>query len=188
MLPIQKKGKTKNFTIKPFPHDITLIDGYWTGCDVEVFDQTSVKALLRSCFGLNSKPRQMVKYGENDQLKVTESEYKRRAEWKEKFTKPDENSVNKTVLVGDNLVPDPFSISKSIVLFIEEAFFLNHDLNCLQILNLDDQKIQTDDVWIEFCKLKETFVECYVSYMYLKSKNWVIKSGIKFGGDFCEYE
>ncbi|XP_037710092.1 tRNA-splicing endonuclease subunit Sen2-1 isoform X4 [Drosophila subpulchrella] len=37
-------------------------------------------------------------------------------------------------------------------------------------------------------KLNERFVENLACYLYLKSKNWVIKSGIKFGGDFLIYK
>lgn len=35
MLPIQRKGRARNFAVKPFPHDIGLINGYFTGYDVE---------------------------------------------------------------------------------------------------------------------------------------------------------
>lgn len=148
----------------------------------------SIKSLHASCFGLNPKPRQMVTYSKRDKLKKSsEAEYNRRLEWKEKFNDPAENTVDEMMLVGDSLVPDPYSISQSLVLFLEEAFFLHCNLSCLQICDLDGKVLQTDDIWRKFCKLKETFVECFVSYLYLKSKNWVIKSGIKFGGDFREY-
>lgn len=73
--------------------------------------------------------------------------------------------------------------SSSLVLFPEEAFFLHQFFN-LQVQDLDNQPMHTELLWSSLCKLKETFVECYVSYLYLKSKNWVIKPGLKFAGDY----
>lgn len=188
MLPIQRKRKARNVVVKVFPADNTLVSGYFNGYDVEVFDVTSIKSLHSSCFGLNPKPRQMVTFNKRDKMKKTsEAEFKRRLEWKEKFSDPSDEATNEMLLVGDNLVPDPFNIPHSLVLFLEEAFFLHQNLNCLQILNLDDELMETNAIWTQFCKVKERFVECYASYLYLKSKNWVIKSGLKFGGDFCKY-
>lgn len=74
--------------------------------------------------------------------------------------------------------------SHSLVLFPEEALFLHQHVNSLEIRDLDDKPIQTERLWKIFFNLKESFVECYIAYLYLKSKNWVIKSGIKFGGDY----
>lgn len=78
-------------------------------------------------------------------------------------------------------------VFESVVLFLEEAFFLHHQIKCLEIRDIDDKIIPTGDLWKRFCNLKELFIDSYVSYLYLKSKNWVIKPGIKFGGDFCEF-
>jgi hypothetical protein len=167
MLPIQKKSRAKFFNVKPFPSDITAV-GVFTGLDVEVFDKTSVKALYEAgCYGLNPKPRQALK---NREGTVTDAATRREEEWREMF--------------GDN---ESFSIPKSSVLFLEETFFLHHTIKCVEVQDIDENKMTTEDIWMRFCRLKEKFVESFVAYLYLKSKNWVIKPGMKFGGDFREF-
>jgi tRNA intron endonuclease, N-terminal domain len=175
MLPIQKKSRVKVFNVKPFPSEITAI-GYFTGLDVEIFDEASIKTIYESgCYGLNPKPRQALKH-KKQQNPATEVELRREEEWRGMFGDP----------ATDETPPIPFNIPQSLVLFLEEAFFLQHTINCLEIRDLDDRPIPTEELWTTFCSLKETFVECFVAYLYLKSKNWLIKSGMKFGGEFCK--
>lgn len=76
------------------------------------------------------------------------------------------------------------SDSESLVLFPEEALFLHHSLRCLRIFNLNDKVLDTIELCQIFLRLKPRFVELYVAYVYLRSKNWVVKCGLKFGGDF----
>lgn len=182
MLPIKRKGRARNFNVKPFPTDTRAV-AYFTGLDFEVFDDSSIKAIYESgCYGINPKPRQTVMFNKQQKMKtISEAEYKRRLEWKEKFG---EGSSEEMILVGEQVLPDPFNIPQSLVLFLEEAFFLHHTIDCLEIRDLDDNQISTEDLWSKLCTLKEKFVESYIAYLYLKSKNWVIKSGMKFGGDF----
>lgn len=188
MQQIKRKGRARCFTVKPFPTDIAVV-AYFTGLDVEVFDERSIKSLYESgCYGLNPKPRQVMSFNQQQKMKcMTEVEYNRRLEWREKFgNSQDEESAEK-VLVGDKALPDPFCLPHSLVLFLEEAFFLHHTIKCLEIRDLDDRPMATEELWGNLCKLKETFVETFVAFLYLKSKNWVLKSGIKFGGDFREF-
>lgn len=188
MLPIKRKGRYRNVDIKPFPTDIVAI-AYFTGLDFEVFDEASIQAIHEcGCYGLNPKPRQAVKFNRQEKMKtITEGEHKRRIEWKEKFGEELEDSEStEMVHVEDQVAQNPFEITQSLVLFVEEAFFLHHTIKCLDVRDLDDNRISTEELWSKLCKLKETFVETFVAYLYLKSKNWVIKSGMKFGGDFCK--
>lgn len=69
-------------------------------------------------------------------------------------------------------------------LFMEEAFFLHHSLKCLRIMDLDSRELTTEDILNRFCSVKTDFIIKYVSYVFLRSKNWIVKSGLKFGGDF----
>lgn len=183
MFPIQKKGRGQSFNVNPFPSGVRAV-GYFTGLDVEIFDQTAINQLHESgCFGLNPKPRQANQKKSTKTL--TEAEYTRKLEWNERLQ--DSSLEQEDVAVASSQVADPFNIPQSLVLFPEEAFFLQHFTDCLQIHDLDDVPISTESLWKKFSELKETFVECYVAYLYLKSKNWVIKSGIKFGGDFRKF-
>lgn len=150
MFPIQSKGRHRNVTVKPFPSNVSAT-AYFTGLDVEIFEQASIKTLYtEGCYGMNPKPRHVRESG---------------------------------AIVSDESVVG----SHSLVLFPEEALFLHQHVNCLEIRDLEDKPIHTERLWKIFCNLKESFVECYIAYLYLKSKNWVIKSGIKFGGDYCEF-
>uniref|UniRef100_A0A182JT01 tRNA-intron lyase n=1 Tax=Anopheles christyi TaxID=43041 RepID=A0A182JT01_9DIPT len=78
-------------------------------------------------------------------------------------------------------------IKEPLCLFLEEAFFLMHVLNILRLKDLHDNTLPVPDAFRKFRKVKRNFLACYCAYLYLKSKNWVIKSGIKFGGDFVIY-
>lgn len=73
--------------------------------------------------------------------------------------------------------------TEKLLLFPEEAFFLSYFLKCLKIRKND--LILTDEQCLEeFIKIHPGFVSSFVAYTHLRSLNWVIKSGIKFGGDF----
>ncbi|XP_053665129.1 tRNA-splicing endonuclease subunit Sen2 [Anopheles marshallii] len=77
--------------------------------------------------------------------------------------------------------------NEPLCLFLEEAFFLMHTLGILHLKDLFDNTIRPLEAFEKFRKIKKNFLACYCAYLYLKSKNWVIKSGIKFGGDFVIY-
>lgn len=74
----------------------------------------------------------------------------------------------------------------TLILFPEEAFFLQHSLRCLRVLDLNEQVIGDAELWEVFVRQRPRFVELYVAFLYLRSKNWVVKCGLKFGGDFRE--
>ncbi|XP_016936307.3 uncharacterized protein Tsen2 isoform X1 [Drosophila suzukii] len=77
---------------------------------------------------------------------------------------------------------------ETLLLGLEESCFLAYYLNTLEITNLAGSSMDFQ-VFLEAAKkLNERFVENLACYLYLKSKNWVIKSGIKFGGDFLIYK
>ena len=185
MFPLQKKGRAPNVYVEPFPNGFTGI-AYFTGLDIEIFDsETMTKINESGCYGMNPKPRHANSFNNEQGLKtVSDTEYNRRLEWKEKFGgATDEEEI----VVGGTVAVNPFDIPQSLVLFLEEAFFLHHYIHCLDIRDLNDESIPTELLWSRFCELKKTFVESFVAFLYLKSKNWVVKSGIKFGGDFREY-
>lgn len=71
-------------------------------------------------------------------------------------------------------------------LSLEEAFFLSYACNCLQIFDLTSNVLQIRDMWLLFQESQPDFIEKYVAYHYFRAKGWVVKSGTKFGGDFCK--
>lgn len=187
MMKFEKKIRSKNWKGQPFPKEVAV--GYFTGGDVEIFDQSHCKMLNdNGSFGLNPKPRQILMFNQQQGNKaMSVSEYQKRLEMKEKFgcdQDKEEDEPTRVQLDNGELLPDPFKISNSIVLYLEEAFFLCNFAGLLEIRDLNDEKVSTYELWCKFCKLKENFVECFVAYLFLKSRNWVIKPGLKFGGDF----
>ncbi|CAG9797102.1 unnamed protein product [Chironomus riparius] len=189
LIPAPKRRRHKNFDVKPFPTDCKLIATF-TGLDVEIFDPKSIK-ILGQCgnYGnnaLNYRHRQL--FDEEKIPIVSQNDYQRKLRWKKKYLDDKSSPIEKLIKVEEVTVQDPFPISQSHVLIIEEAMFLQKELNCLEIMDIGGNLMTTEDLWNEFCDLKHNFVECYVGYLYLKSKNWVIKSGIKFGGHFMTYK
>ena len=76
--------------------------------------------------------------------------------------------------------------NESLLLFPEEAFFLQYFLNCLEIRRTDQSLMTDEECLLEFTRIHPQFLTYFAVYTYLRSKNWVIKSGIKFGGDYCK--
>lgn len=84
-----------------------------------------------------------------------------------------------------NLIADPFPIEETLALLPEEAFFLHHSLRCLRIFDFDQtHEFTTEELLSKFCDCDSKFIERFIAYQYYRSKNWVVKSGLKFGGDF----
>lgn len=74
-------------------------------------------------------------------------------------------------------------IKEYVNLMPEEAFFLNYELDCLNVIQ-NDKIVEKHELWKLFCECDNLFIVNYVVYYYYRSKNWVVKSGIKFGGDY----
>ncbi|XP_058056548.1 tRNA-splicing endonuclease subunit Sen2 [Anopheles bellator] len=79
------------------------------------------------------------------------------------------------------------SSNEPLSLFLEEAFFLMHKLNILKLRTIYDKPLSVAEAFERFRQVKKDFVAGYCGYLYLRAKNWVVKSGIKFGGDFVIY-
>ncbi|XP_023161141.2 tRNA-splicing endonuclease subunit Sen2-1 [Drosophila hydei] len=77
---------------------------------------------------------------------------------------------------------------ETLLLGLEEACVLAYYLDILEIKDTLDKDI----TWQEYVKAAleydKEFISKLAAYLYLKSKNWIIKSGIKFGGDFLIYK
>lgn len=70
-------------------------------------------------------------------------------------------------------------------LTLEEAFFLQYALGCLQVIDISGP-LTILQTWQKFGESKSDFIESYIVYHYFRSKGWVVKSGHKFGGNFCK--
>ncbi|XP_017086641.2 tRNA-splicing endonuclease subunit Sen2-1 [Drosophila eugracilis] len=78
--------------------------------------------------------------------------------------------------------------NETLLLGIEESCFLAYYLKILEISNPAGSLMDFQMFLKEAKQMNDRFLENLACYLYLKSKNWVIKSGIKFGGDFLIYK
>ena len=72
-------------------------------------------------------------------------------------------------------------------LCMEEAFYPCHSLKCLDVV--EDKCSKTDDqLWQCMESRRALFPYLYKAYSHLRMKNWVVKSGVKYGVDFVAYQ
>ena len=79
-----------------------------------------------------------------------------------------------------------FPVKETLHLTFEETFFLMFGLGCLRVVDFQGKMLSIKEAWNHFCKEDAFFVQKYVIYHYYRSKGWVVKPGLKYGGDFCK--
>lgn len=100
---------------------------------------------------------------------------------------PDSDSDTENYLknIKPRIENEGFPVREALHLTFEETFFLLFGLGCLQLIHFDGSLLDINSAWFYFCKEKPDFIQKYVVYHYYRSKGWVVKPGIKYGGDFC---
>lgn len=202
MLPQPKRHKKDlaEDDFHPFPVDNIvpgsdyIFSGYFTGINVEIFDAESIRKIYENgSFGIGSRTQAAPKVLWNGQIaptKLSKTIYDKKCELREQLG----NCENNTEIIISNadvkidsmeaVHIDPFHVEESLVLTLEESFFLHSTLKCLRIMDVQGRTMQTDEILHKYCKLKSHFWTHFVAYSYLRSKNWIVKCGLKFGGDF----
>ncbi|CAH2065344.1 unnamed protein product [Thlaspi arvense] len=74
-----------------------------------------------------------------------------------------------------------------IQLTFEEAFFLFYRLKCIKIsfeVRFLENKVE---LWRFIRASKPNFATSYKAYSHLRSKNWIVRSGLQYGVDFVAY-
>ncbi|XP_010520341.1 PREDICTED: tRNA-splicing endonuclease subunit Sen2-2 [Tarenaya hassleriana] len=72
-------------------------------------------------------------------------------------------------------------------LSLEEAFFLFYNLKCIKI-SIQDRFLENEtEVWRIMESKKPNFPIYYKAYSHLRSKNWIVRSGLQYGVDFVAY-
>ncbi|CAG4942510.1 unnamed protein product [Parnassius apollo] len=79
-------------------------------------------------------------------------------------------------------------LPEKLMLTTQESFFLLYGLGCLQICSLDNNALSIEQCWELFTENDKYFIEKYVVYHYFRSKGYIVKSGIKFGGEYLLYK
>lgn len=196
--PKRHKKDLPKIDFRPFPVDNVIpesdyiFSGYFTGINVEIFDAESIKQIYENgSFGIGSRTQAAPKVlwkGQIAPTKVLKKIYDKKCEWRERIGGCE--SKFEVTIDGLNRDPevDPFHIEETLVLTVEESFFLHSTLKCLRIMDVGGRVMQTNEILEKYCRLKPHFWTHYVAYSYLRSKNWIVKCGLKFGGDFREYK
>ncbi|CAK1555755.1 unnamed protein product [Leptosia nina] len=78
-------------------------------------------------------------------------------------------------------------LEEKLMLTKQEAFFLVYGLGCLQVLDSENKVLKVKDCWKLFAESDSSFIRKYVVYHYYRSKGYIVKPGIKFGGDYLLY-
>lgn len=82
---------------------------------------------------------------------------------------------------------NPMVSQEVLQLSLVEAFFLRQAVDVLRIVDQQDRILPLHKIWQQFCRSSSTFVQDYVTYLSLRSRGWVPKSGLKFAVDFVAY-
>ena len=103
---------------------------------------------------------------------------------------PDSDSETENYLkeIKPKIECESFPVQETLHLTFEETFFLLYGLGCLNVIDFDGNLLDIDSAWNFFCKADKYFVQKYVVYHYFRSKGWVVKPGLKYGGDFLLYK
>ncbi|CAN7067446.1 unnamed protein product [Brassica rapa subsp. trilocularis] len=76
---------------------------------------------------------------------------------------------------------------KWIQLSFEEAFYLLYNLKCIKIY-LQGRCLENEvDTWMYMKSQRPNFPIFFKAYSHLRSKNWVLRSGLQYGVDFLAY-
>jgi tRNA splicing endonuclease len=76
-------------------------------------------------------------------------------------------------------------VGEQLHLCLEEAFFLSFGLGCLQV-DHNGTLLNVDQMWTLYCNSKKDFPPRYAAYHHFRSSGWIVRSGLKFGTDFCK--
>lgn len=152
---------------------------------------------LNGYFGKGNLSRSYPNFIENDKNVsiIRKRQFLKRKFWSDKFA---QKKIHKILVVPDsdsdnedyfrNLKPeyqiDSSYLKEHLQLSLEEAFFLFDAVKCLKIYQ-NKANLSSEEAWMLFSQSEKSFIPNYAVYYYFRTKNWVVKSGLKFGGDFC---
>lgn len=78
---------------------------------------------------------------------------------------------------------------EKLILLPEEVIFLSFAVGCISIQNaVSLEMLSYVDVWKSLVQGNSEFPYIYAVYHYFRSKNWVPKCGLQYGGDYGNEE
>lgn len=178
---------------------ISKIKGVYNGVSVIIENNDDMKNIVSmGYFGKANLSRSYPQFIQDNKVQIIrQRQYDRRKVWGESSSTKD---INKVIVVPDsddeqedyftNLKPifqiDRSSTKETVWLCPEEAFFLSEAVKCFDIF-YENQILSPEQCWDVFSQANKYFQFNYVAYYHFRAKNWVVKPGIKFGGDFCKF-
>lgn len=172
--------------------------GVFNNFCVIIEDEQDMKNIISmGYFGKANLSRSYPQFNQSKTEIIRARQYERRKDWAKMYS--DQKSKRKVIVVPDsdeekedyfvNLQPhyqiDESNIKETVWLSIEESFFLASAVKCLDIY-YENKCLSLDKIWSMFSTDDSYFIQNYIVYYYFRAKNWVVKPGIKFGGDFCK--
>ncbi|XP_001604779.1 tRNA-splicing endonuclease subunit Sen2 [Nasonia vitripennis] len=100
----------------------------------------------------------------------------------------DSDTENYLIDIKPEIKHENFPVRETLHLTFEETFFLMYGLGCLRVIDFDGKFLSISETWEYFCKEQKSFLQKYVAYHYFRSKGWVVKTGLKYGGDYLLYK
>lgn len=177
----------------------TKITGFFNGFCVVLEVTKDAQAIINAeSFGKGSLSRGLPTTS-NSPLNssiIRRRQFDRRKNWAQKYPSkkvkkvivmPDSDSENEDYF--ENTKPeyqlDSSGFEETINLTMTESFFLMEYRKSLEIVHLNEI-MNVQKCWQTFCAADFHFVQDYICYHHFKSKNWVVKPAVKFGGDYCK--
>lgn len=178
---------------------IYKIKGVYNGVSVIVENREDMKNIVSmGYFGKANLSRSYPQFIHDEKVEIIrQRQYDRRKAWGDSLTSKESRQV---LVVPDsddeyedyftNLKPvfqiDQSSTKEAVWLSPEEAFFLLEAVGCFEIY-YENVLISPEKCWDMFSEANKYFQFNYVAYHHFRGKNWVVKPGIKFGGDYCKF-
>lgn len=100
------------------------------------------------------------------------------------------NGTNGSFVQQEEMPNDESKEALVFELGLEEAFFLCHELKCLQVYGNAQQGqvvLKDEDLWQLMLQRKPDFLCYYKAYSHLRMKNWVVRTGLQYGAHFIVY-
>lgn len=176
--------------------ELAKFDGQFNGFSVTIANKAHmVKIYLNGFFGKGNLSRSYPNFVDDTKTSIIRKrQFDTRKSWAEKaqnskkqesvIVVPDSDSDNEDYF--KDLRPvyhlDKSNLKEELCLSLEEAFFLLDAVKCLNIYYVD-KNLSSEEAWSTFAEADKFFPQNYVAYYYFRSKNYVVKSGLKFGGD-----
>ncbi|XP_044758646.1 tRNA-splicing endonuclease subunit Sen2 [Coccinella septempunctata] len=180
--------------------EIYKYQGFFDGFTVRIPEKQDKKSIVSmGCFGKGSLSKSFPTFdGSSEKPEIIRRrQMERRKKWSESnktgekrkiIVLPDSDDENDyfTNLQATYDI-DECGDKETTNLMLEEAFFLKNAIGCLDVHH-EDKILDDDRAWKLFSESDPFFQRNYAVYYHFRSKNWVVKPGIKFGGDYLLYK